>query len=309
MGRRSLHLWNICTQEVVAMPKVNVNGIEIHYEESGSGYPLVLSHELAGSWESWNDQVRYFSRRYRVIAYNDRGYPPSSVPNDPASYSEEQSVEDLRGLLDALDIPQAHIGGLSMGGAITLKFGIAHPERCRSLIIAGAGSGTTNREQFLKEQDETARVFEEQGAPAVAEFYLHGPARVQFQEKDPAGFKEFYDLFAHHSGPGSARTIRGVQMQRKSIYDVEAEVRRLNVPALVIVGDEDELCLEPALFLKRLLPNAGLAVIPKSGHTINLEEPALFNQLVLDFLTRVEQGAWHPRAELSDSMLPASLRR
>jgi pimeloyl-ACP methyl ester carboxylesterase len=290
------------------MPSVQVNGVEIFYQEAGSGFPLILSHEFAGSWESWKDQIRFFSRRYRVIAYNDRGYPPSSVPEDPALYSEEQSVEDLRALMDALGIPQAHIGGLSMGGAITLKFGIAHPERCRSLTIAGAGSGTTNREQFLKEQNATATAFEQQGTAAVAEFYTRGPARVQLAAKDPLGFGEFVQLFRQHSAEGSAKTMRGVQMRRRSIYEVEEELRRVEVPALILVGDEDELCLEPALFMKRRMPNAGLSILPKSGHAINLEEPALYNQLVLDFLTRVEQGAWHPRAEVSTSMLPESAR-
>jgi pimeloyl-ACP methyl ester carboxylesterase len=290
------------------MPLARVNGIELFYEDRGSGFPMILSHEFAGSWESWKDQIRFFSRRYRVIAYNDRGYPPSTVPDDPAAYSEEQSVEDLRGLMDALSLDVAHIGGLSMGGAITLKFGIAHPERCRSLTIAGAGSGTTNKEQFLGEQNATASVFEQRGTESVAEFYAHGPARVQFRAKDPLGFDEFYALFAAHSAPGSSRTMRGVQMRRRTIYEVEQEMRRCEVPALILTGDEDELCLEPALFMKRCLPNAGLAILPKSGHPINIEEPAVYNQLVLDFLTRVEQGAWHPRGEVSTSMLPASAR-
>src|SRR6266567_8365094 len=187
------------SNERLPMPLAQVNGIEIFYEERGSGYPLILSHEFAGSWESWKDQIRFFSRRYRVIAYNDRGYPPSSVPDDPAAYSEEQSVEDLLGLMDALAIPQAHIGGLSMGGAITLKFGIGHPDRCRSLTIAGAGSGTTNKEQFLKEQNATASVFEQRGSGAVGEFYTRGPARVQLQAKDPIAFEEFVELFNRHS--------------------------------------------------------------------------------------------------------------
>jgi pimeloyl-ACP methyl ester carboxylesterase len=97
-------------------------------------------------------------------------------------------------------------------------------------------------------------------------------------------------------------------MRRRTIYEVESEMRACNVPALILTGDEDELCLEPALFMKRNLPNAGLAVLPKSGHPINLEEPALYNQIVLDFLTRVEQGAWLARAEVSSSMLPVSAR-
>lgn len=290
------------------MPTAQVNGIEIFYQEAGRGFPVILSHEFAGSWESWRGQIRFFSRRYRVIAYNDRGYPPSTVPHDADQYSEEQSVEDLRGLMDALDIEQAHIAGLSMGGSITLKFGLAHPERCRSLTIAGAGSGTTHREQFLADAERTAQVFEQQGSAAVAQFYTVGPARVQFKAKDPSGWQEFHQLFSQHSPLGSAHTLRRVQSRRKHIYEVEAELRRCQLPALIMVGDEDELCLEPGLFMKRTLPNAGLAVLPKSGHTINLEEPALFNELMLDFLTRVEQGVWLPRAEVSASMLPANAR-
>ncbi|MGI8553447.1 MAG: alpha/beta fold hydrolase [Dehalococcoidia bacterium] len=289
------------------MPAVHVNGVEIFYQEAGQGFPLILSHEFAGSWESWREQVRYFSRRYRVIVYNDRGYPPSSVPPEAESYSEEHSVEDLRQLLDALAIEQAHIGGLSMGGSITLKFGIAHPERCRSLIIAGAGSGTTHTDQFRKDTAATATVFAEQGTASVAEFYTRGPARLQLLQKDPVGWQEFYDLFLQHSAVGSAHTLRQVQSKRKTIYEVEEQMRAVRVPALIMVGDEDELCLEPGLFMKRTLPNAGLAVLPKSGHGINLEEPLLFNQLVLDFLTRVEQGAWHPRRAVSTSMLPSVL--
>jgi pimeloyl-ACP methyl ester carboxylesterase len=297
------------SSEERAMPKVQVNGVEIFYQETGHGYPLVLSHEFAGSWESWREQVRFFSRRYRVIVYNDRGYPPSSVPADPSAYSEETSVEDLKQLLDALQIEQAHIGGLSMGGGITLKFGIAHPQRCRSLLIAGAGSGATHHDQFVQDTTRTASVFEREGTQAVAEFYTRGPARLQLLAKDPAGWQEFYDLFSQHSAVGSAHTLRGVQAARRTIYEVETEMRDLQVPALIVVGDEDDLCLEPGLFMKRALPNAGLAILPKSGHAVNLEEPALFNQIVLDFLTRVEQEAWNPRAGVRYSMLPAGLER
>lgn len=288
------------------MPVVQANGVEIFYQEAGEGFPLILSHEFAGSWESWREQVRFFSRRYRVIVYNDRGYPPSTVPAEAGAYSEEQSVEDLLQLMNALAIEQAHIGGLSMGGSITVKFGIAHPERCRSLTIAGAGSGSTHHDQFVRDVEKTAQVFEDRGSEAVAQFYTRGPARVQLLEKDPSGWQEFYDMFSRHAAIGSAHTLRRVQAGRKTLFEVAEQLRRVEVPALVLVGDEDELCLEPGLFLKRTMPNAGLAILPKSGHAINLEEPALFNQLVLDFLTRVEQNAWHPRAGVSSSMLPST---
>ncbi|MGH2588249.1 MAG: alpha/beta fold hydrolase, partial [Dehalococcoidia bacterium] len=263
------------------MPSVEVNGVSIHYEEAGSGTPLVFSHEFAGSWESWEAQIGYFARRYRVIAYNNRGYPPSTVPDDPAAYSEEHLVADLRALFDVLDIERAHVVGLSMGGAVVLKFAIAHPDRCIGIVVAGAGSGADNHEEWVRLGMETARRFEEQWATTAAG-YAGGPTRVQLQRKDPRGWQRFAELFLQHSSTGSANTFRGVQLKRRTIYEVEDEMRGLNVPVLILVGDEDAPCIGPALLMKRTLPNAGLMMFPNSGHAINLEEPELFNRAVQD---------------------------
>ncbi len=275
------------------MPSIEVNGVSIYYEEAGSGTPLVFSHEFAGSHESWEPQIRFFARRYRVITYNHRGYPPSTVPDDPSAYSEEHLVADLRGLLDALGIERAHIAGLSMGGAVTLKFAIAHPDRCIGAVVAGAGSGADNHEEWVRSGLETARRFEEEWE-STAGAYAEGPARVQFKQKDPRGWQAFADLFLKHSAIGSAHTFRGVQLKRRTIYEVEDDLTRMRAPVLIMVGDEDEPCLKPALFMKEHIPNAGLVVLPRSGHAINLEEPALFNQFVMDFLTAVEQDRWAP---------------
>lgn len=275
------------------MPSIEVNGVSIYYEEAGSGTPLVFSHEFAGSCESWEPQVRYFARRYRVITYNNRGYPPSTVPDDPAAYSEEHLVADLLALLDALSIDRAHIAGLSMGGAVALKFAIAHPDRCIGAVVAGAGSGADNHEQWVRDGLATAQRFEETWESTAAA-YADGPTRVQLRQKDPHGWQAFADLFLNHSAIGSANTFRGVQLKRRTIYDVERELASLDVPVLIMVGDEDEPCLRPALFMKQHIANAGLVMFPRSGHAINLEEPALFNQFVMDFLTAVEQGRWVP---------------
>ena len=289
------------------MPHARVNGIELYYEETGEGTPLVFSHEFAGSHESWEPQVRFFARRYRVITYNHRGYPPSAVPDDPAAYSEEHLVADLRALLDHLGIERAHVAGLSMGGAVALKFGIGHPERCIGVVVAGAGSGADDHEEWVRTGLATARRFETEWEIVAGE-YARGPARVQLQRKDPRGWREFADLFLKHSPQGSANTFRGVQLKRRTVYQVENELRTMQPPVLIMVGDEDEPCLNPALFMKRRIPNAGLVIFPKSGHAINLEEPDLFNRAVLDFLTAVEQGRWLPREEVSPSMLPADAR-
>ncbi len=295
------------------MPFADVAGIRLFYEEVGEGVPLIFVHEFAGDHRSWHLQVRCFSRRYRTIAYNARGYPPSDVPEDPGAYSQDRAADDILGILDHLKIPQAHVCWLSMGGYATLHFGLRHPERARSLTVAGAGYGSVpgERERFRKDVEETARLFETEGMAGVAAFYTKGPTRVQFMDKDPKGWQEFYDQFVAQSARGHALTMRGVQMSRPSIFDLGPAMERLEVPTLIMTGDEDEPCLEPALYMKRKIRSSGLVVIPKAGHTINLEDPDLFNRALLDFLTAVDAGRWPLRnpASLSGSaIMPASMK-
>lgn len=274
------------------MAKASVNGVNLYYEVTGEGFPLVWSHEFAGGFESWEPQVKYFSRRYKVITYNARGYPPSDVPKDPNAYSQELAVEDLYQLLRHLNIQQAYIGGLSMGGNVALNFGIAHPDMTRALIVAATGSGTTDRENFEQRTENMARRLESEGWKAVADDYAREANRVQLLRKDPKSWHEFHTQLVSHSALGSTHTARGVMLKRPTIFALEPKLRQLTMPTLIMVGDEDERCLEPALFMKRNIRRSGLLVFPQSGHVINLEEPELFNRLVLDFLTSVETESW-----------------
>jgi pimeloyl-ACP methyl ester carboxylesterase len=296
------------------MPKARVNGIDLYYEEHGQGTPLVFVHEFAGEVRSWDPQVNFFARRYRTIAYNARGYPPSDVPDDVRAYSQQQAADDIRGLLDALGIAKAHVCGLSMGGYATLHFGLSYPERALSLVVAGCGYGSvvTDREGFKKDSDLVAQRFESDGMAAVAEFYSRGPTRVQFQDKDPRGWQVFHDLLAAGSAKGHMLTLRGVQMTRPSVFELGDRMEKLTVPTLVVTGDEDDPCLEPGIFMKRKIPASGLVVMPKAGHTINLEDPELFNRAVLDFLTAVDQGKWgrrNPASVTGSATLPAGVKR
>jgi pimeloyl-ACP methyl ester carboxylesterase len=294
------------------MPKALVNGVHLYYEEYGQGTPIIFVHEFAGEARSWDPQVRFFSRRYRTIAYNARGYPPSDVPDDPKAYSQQQAVDDIRGMLDALRIDKAHICGLSMGGYATLHFGLVYPERALSLVVAGCGYGSgTDRKEFQKDVEVTSRRFEEDGMAKAAEFYSKGPTRVQFIDKDAKGWQEFHDMFAAQSARGHALTMMGVQLTRPSVFELGDRMEKLTVPTLIMTGDEDDPCLEPGLFMKRKIPTAGLVVMPKSGHTINLEEPDAFNRAVLDFLTAVEAGRWprrNPQSMTGSAILPASMK-
>ena len=280
------------------MPHLTADdGIRLYYEETGSGTPVIFVHEFAGDHRSWEPQMRYFARRYRCVAYNARGYPPSDVPSDVARYSQDRACDDIRAVMDALKIEKAHVVGLSMGGFASLHCGLRYAQRAHSIVVAGCGYGAEpgKRQQFQAEAEKTASTLQAKGMAEVAPSYARGPTRVQFENKDPRGFGEFARQLGEHSTTGSAMTLLGVQRQRPSLYDLEARLAKIEVPTLVVTGDEDWPCLEPGLYLKRVIPTAGLVVIPNSGHTINLEEPALFNQAVDDFLHQVESGRWPRR--------------
>jgi len=282
---------------------VTDDGVTLHAEETGQGEPLLFVHEFAGDHRSWEPQVRFFSASYRCVTYAARGYLPSDVPTDPDMYSQARAIADAVAVLDGLQIGQAHLVGLSMGGFTALHLAMAHPDRVRSAVVAGAGYGAEpeHAEAFRAESVLAAAAFAAEGAAKVAERYALGPARVQFQNKNPRGWAEFAAALAAHSSLGSALTMRGVQAARPSLYALTDDLARISAPVLILVGDEDEGCLEPALMLKRTIPTAGLAVLPRTGHTANLEDPDVFNRAVDGFLASVARGAWRPRDPRSRS--------
>ena len=276
---------------------VTDDGVALYAESTGAGQPLLFIHEFAGDHRSWEPQVRFFCPGYRCVTYAARGYPPSAVPEDPAAYSQQRAVVDAVAVLDGLGIDRAHVAGLSMGGFTALHLALRHPERVLSTVVAGAGYGAQPERAaaFRAECLATAAAFEAEGAPQVAQRYAVGPARVQFQNKNPRGWAEFAAALAGHSATGSALTMRGVQAARPSLYALRDDLATIAAPMLLVVGDEDEGCLEPALMLKRAIASAGLVVLPRTGHTANLEEPGVFNEAVDRFLAAVVRGAWRPR--------------
>ncbi len=279
------------------MPFAEAEGARLYYEEAGSGYPLVFVHEFAGDYRCWEQQMRDFSRSYRCIAFNARGYPPSDVPADPSLYGQEFAADDIAAVIRHLGLPRAHVVGLSQGASAALHFGMRHAELVSALVLAGCGSGApkADRERFQRESRAKADQLENEGIDKIAADMALAPNRVQLQNKDPRGFTEFVKQLAEHSSAGSAMTLRRYQAMRPSLYDLSHEIAAIASPTLILVGDEDEPCLEPSLFLKRTMASAGLWVFPKTGHAMNLEEPALFNQVVRSFLAAVELGKWMPR--------------
>jgi pimeloyl-ACP methyl ester carboxylesterase len=280
------------------MPTITTDdGVRLHFEETGSGTPIVFVHEFGGDLRSWEPQVRYFTRLYRCIAFNARGYPPSEVPEDFNRYSQERARDDIRSVLDGLRVERAHIVGLSMGAFATLHFGLAYPDRALSLTVAGGayGSHPAHYKQFQQDSRANAERIRREGMAKFVSTYGVGATRVQLQNKDPRAFAEYLAQFHEHSAAGSASTLLGVQCRRASFYDLVEPLKKMTVPTLIMLGDEEEPALEANLLLKRCIPRAGLAVFPRSGHAINLEEPALFNQLLENFLHQVELGSWRPR--------------
>jgi pimeloyl-ACP methyl ester carboxylesterase len=273
------------------------DGVRLYYEETGSGTPIVFVHEFADDYRGYEGQLRHFGRRYRAIAYNARGYPPSDVPEDPARYSQARARDDIRAALDALAIDKAHVVGISMGGFATLHFGFAYPDRALSLVVAGCGYGAEpgQRQQFRDETARTIALIESEGMETASRGYALGPSRVQLQNKDPRGWSEFAARLAGHSSRGSALTMRGVQSERPSLWDLTDAMRGLEVPTLVMTGDEDGPCLEPGLLMKRTIPCAALVVFPNTGHALNLEEPELFNRSLDRFFHQVECQRWPRR--------------
>ena len=293
------------------MPYVTTpDNVRLYYEEVGQktefGVPLLFVHEFAGDHRSWEPQLREFGKRYRCIAYSARGYTPSDVPADPSAYTYEHVMRDCVAVLDHLKIDRAHLIGLSMGGYTVLQVALNHPARVRSMVLAGTGSGSErwHTDDFHKHSRALGDQFEREGSAGVAKSYGFGPSRVPFAIKDARGFAEFSRMLAEHDARGSANMSRGFQGGRPSLYDFDAAIRKLATPALIVVGDEDDRCIEPSLFLKDALAASGLVMFPKTGHVVNLEEPDLFNRVVGDFLAQVDAGHWPARDPRSRGTRP-----
>jgi pimeloyl-ACP methyl ester carboxylesterase len=280
------------------MPHLTADdGTRLYVEEQGSGPPLLFIHEFAGDHRSWAPQVSHFRSAYRCITYAARGYPPSDVPAELDAYSQGRAVRDAHAVLDGLGIDRAHVVGLSMGGFCALHLGLQAPERALSLVIAGCGYGAAPEAQdrFRRESAAIADAFRTDGAAAVAPRYAVGPARVQLQNRNPEAWAKFVEQLAEHDSVGAALTMLGVQSRRPSLYAMRDELAAMRVPTLILAGDEDDGCLEASLMLKQTIPTAGLVVLPRTGHTMNLEDPATFNRSVEEFLDAVTRGHWGTR--------------
>ncbi|HYC37202.1 MAG TPA: alpha/beta hydrolase [Usitatibacter sp.] len=270
------------------------DGTELHCECTGDGTAVVFVHEFAGDHRTWEPQVRRFSRSHRCVTFGARGYPPSEVPREAARYSQDLARGDVIAVMDSLGIERAHLVGHSMGAYTALHVGIHHPERCLSITAAGCGWGSSPADapKVAEVCGDIARMFREEPLDVAADKYANAPMRLTFKAKDPRGFAEFARMLGEHSALGLEMTMLNVQAKRPSLGALEAQLKAMQVPLLVLVGDEDFPCLDGSLFLKRTVPTAALMVVPRSGHTITSEEPDTFNAALAEIFAACESGRW-----------------
>jgi pimeloyl-ACP methyl ester carboxylesterase len=279
------------------MPKIKTaDSVNLYYEESGAGTPVIFVHEFAGDYRTWEPQMRHFARSHRCVTYSQRGYPPSDVPDDPARYGQDIARDDVTALMDALGIDKAHIVGHSMGAYTALHVGLRHPQRCISVTAAGCGWGSlpdpAARQSMRAQAAENAKLFSDNSMAKAAALYADTATRQPQKYKDSRGYAEFVRMLSEHSAQGHALTMAMLQAKRPTLWDLEADLKKFSVPLLVIVGDEDETCLDGSVFLKRTVPTAALLVIPRSGHTITSEEPAAVNDALAELFAAAEAGRW-----------------
>src|SRR5450432_122693 len=280
------------------------DGTRLYYEEVGEGTPVVFVHEYAADYRTWEPQLRRFSRQYRCVTYSQRGYPPSDIPSDPDKYSQDIFRDDVIAMLDALKIDKAHVVGHSMGAATALHVGIHYAKRCISVTAAGCGYGSSPDPKVVEASRaasrEPGKIFATESMEVAGTRYADGPTRQAQKNKDPRGYAHFVKMLTEHSALGHSMTMLNLQAKRPTLWDMEADLKKFSPSLLVIVGDEDDWCLDASIFLKRTVPTAGLVVIPRSGHTITSEEPAKFNAAVAELFSAAEAGRWLAHKPLKD---------
>jgi len=266
------------------MPIARVNGVSLYYEVAGRGAPLVLVHGFACGIRSWDPQVRALSRYRRVITYDVRGHGLSDAPPEAAAYSQATSVADLHALLAHLKIGRAVVGGLSMGGNIALNFALAHPAMVSALIVADTGAGSEEAGDWAAGLRAFADVLNRGGVEAFADMAVAHPLFARYVAQGPEAERLVRSCLTTHRARGLAHTALEVLAKRPSIYSLDARLRALGVPTLLIVGEYDTPCLKPHRFMADVMPKARHVVLRGVGHLTNLEAPAAFNAAVKSFL-------------------------
>jgi len=279
------------------MPHAHVDDISIFYDETGHGPPVIFAHAYLGRTDVWAGQRLALAGRYRVIAYDARGHGRTDSPHDRDAYSLSRAVDDVIGLMDALDIERAHVCGLSMGAETMLHVLLRYPDRVQTATLADIGTGSDDPIAFRTYCSDLADSFLEHGTAWTFEHRLSQDEFVlglsRKREKALDGLKA---LVESQDPKGLAYCLYGVISDRPSIYSLEPELRAVDRPVLVITGALDTTVTGPAGFLARIIPGAQAVVIPDVGHVTNIQAPGPFNRALLAFLDSHRREPGEPPA-------------
>jgi pimeloyl-ACP methyl ester carboxylesterase len=260
------------------MPKINRDGVEIYYEVHGSGPPLLLTHGYSSTSAMWQGQIEALSKHHKLVLWDMRGHGQSDYPDDPAAYSEALTVADMAALLDELGVHSAVVGGLSLGGYMSLAFYRAHPERVRALLIIDTGPGFKKddaREAWNRRAHDTGDRFEREGLAVL---------KSLSRERSSV---------SHRDASGLARAARGMLTQRDA--RVIELLPNIKVPSLIVVGADDAPFLAASDYMAAKIPAANKVVIPAAGHAVNIDQPQAFIDAVLPFLDGLPRNAAQER--------------
>jgi pimeloyl-ACP methyl ester carboxylesterase len=256
------------------MPNIDRKGVKIHYEIHGDGPPLILTHGYSSTSAVWQGQVAALSKHFKLVLWDMRGHGQSDYPEDQAAYSEAATVGDIEALLDEVGARRAIVGGLSLGGYMSLAFYRAHPERVAALLIIDTGPGFKKdeaREAWNKRALETAARFEREGLAVLK-----------------SGSRERSSV-SHRDATGLALAARGMLTQRDA--GVIEGLPAIKVPSLIVVGADDTPFLAASDYMAAKIPGARKVVIPAAGHAVNIDQPLAFIDAVLPFLVGVKAAS------------------
>ena len=248
------------------MAFINRDGVKVYYHAEGAGPTVLLSHGYSGTSHMWRAQVDALKSDYQVVVWDVRGHGQSDSPDDPALYSESLTLGDMQAILDAVGAEQAAIGGLSLGGLLSLAFHVEHSERVHSLLLFDTGPGYRNptaREGWNEQARGRARFFRSKGLDALEE-----PGAAHGGE--------------HRSAEGLALAAEGILQQFDArVIDSLPDIK---VPTLVVVGADDEPFIGASNYMASRIPGAEKQVIPNAGHVSNIDQPKAFNDILRGFL-------------------------
>ncbi len=256
------------------MPKIARDGVKIHYEVHGSGPPLILTHGYSFTSDMWRGQIEALSKHHKLVLWDMRGHGQSDYPLDSKAYSEALTVADIAALLDEIGAESAIVGGLSLGGYMSLAFYRAHPKRVRALLIIDTGPG------FKK--DDAREVWNKRALDTAERFEREGLAALQSASHERS-------MVSHRDASGLARAARGMLTQRDArVIEVLPEIK---VPSLIVVGADDAPFLAASDYMAAKIPGARKVVIPSAGHAVNIDQPQAFIDAVLPFLEGLPSAA------------------